>query len=201
MLIHPSDFEFGAYVPNRDDAPNSDVIGNDPILQGFIDEYVNNCLVETLGWQLAAELIAELDVNGDLPPTADQKWLDLVNGIDNYKGMLKGMLVGYTYFFWMQNDIIDYSSTGTQRDTSTNAVNVRPDSKMLTQYQKFYDQAIGTYHAGPTVIFNGFGTGILWRGRYMSNFKSMYEFLRENQTTYPDWDPNLRIEDYNIYDI
>jgi len=201
MLIHPSDFEYGAYVPNLDDAPNSDVIGNEPILQGFIDEYVNNCLVETLGWELAAELISQLDSNGDLPAGADQKWLDLVNGIENYKGMLKGMLVGYTYFFWLQNDIIDYSTTGTQRDTSENARNVRPDSKMLVQYQKFYDQAIGQYNAGPTILVKGYGTGILWRGRDKSNFKSMYQFLRENDVTYPTWDPNLSLNDYNIYDI
>ena len=109
MIISTKDFEFGAYVPNRDDAPNSDIIGNEPILQGFIDEYVNVCLTETLGYELWTELQAQLDVEGNLPGTADQKWLDLVNGIDAYRGMKKGMLVGYVYFYWLQNDIIDYS--------------------------------------------------------------------------------------------
>jgi hypothetical protein len=202
LLISTNDFEFGAYVPNRDDAPNSDIIGNEPILEGFIEEYVTNCLVETLGWDLWFELNAQL-VDGALPPGADQKWLDLVNGKDNYKGMLKGMLVGYVYFYWLQNDIIDYSTTGTQRDTSDNANNVRPDSKMITQYGKFFDQAIGRYGAGPTIIQKDGGrTGIIWGAHYGSNWKSMYEFLRENyEETYPDWKPNLFINQVNYYDI
>lgn len=201
LLISTDDFKFGAYVPNRDDAPNSDVIGNDPILDGFIDEYVTNCLVETLGWDLWTELNDQL-VNGELPPGADQIWLDLVNGKDNYKGMLKGMLVGYVYFYWLQNDIIDYSTTGTQRDTSANAVNVRPDSKMIVQYNKFFDQAIGQYSAGPIIIEKDYGrTGIIWGNHFGSNWKSMYEFLRENITEYPDWKPNLFINEVRYYDI
>lgn len=201
MIITTDDFKFGAYVPNRDDAPNSDIIGNEPILQGFIDEYVQNCLVETLGWELFSELQAEL-VEGVLPPDADQKWLDLVNGSENYRGMKQGMLVGYVYFYWLQNDIVDYSTTGTQRVTSDKQENVRPDSKMVVQYNKFYDQAIGTFTQGPSMVYKDDGrVGIIYGGMSGSNYKSMYEFLRENSETYSNWNPSLTISQVNMYDI
>jgi len=200
-LIHTTDFEFGAYVPNRDDAPNSDIIGNEPVLQGFIDEYAENCLVQTLGWELWSLLKAELDTNGDLDVGADQIWKDLVEGKDNYKGMLKGMLVGYVYFYWLQNDIVDYSTGGTHRLTPDSAVNTRPDSKMVLQYQKFYTQAIGSYNTGPKIVYKPFGVGVIYGSQSGSNYISMYEFLRENDSVYPTWSPNLEIENINVYDI
>ena len=202
MILKTTDFEYGAYVPNRDDAPNSDIIGNEPVLQGFINKYVERALVETLGWELFSLLKAELDQNGDLPPTADQKWLDLVNGKEAYRGMKKGMLVGYVFFYFLQNDTVDYSTAGTNRVTPEGSQVERPDGKMNLQYREFYEQAIGTYYADPLVIEKEFGRyGVIWGGLSGSKYVSMYEFLRENTTTYPEWDPSLVIQSKNVFDI
>lgn len=200
MIITTTDFEYGAYIANRDDAPNSDIIGNEPVLQGFIDEYSEKCLVETLGWELFA-LLKEQLVDGLLPGTADQIWLDLVNGKDAYRGMKKGMLVGYVYYFFMHNDTLDTSTQGVNRVTSEGSQIERPDSKMNLQYRKFYEQAVGEYFGGPTILTKSDGrTGVLWAGNG-SGYQSMFDFLRVNADTYPTWSPNLAIKQANVYGI
>ncbi len=201
MIIKTTDFQLGAFIPNRDDAPNSDIIGNEPVLQGFIDTEVEEILVELLGWTLFKLVKDELDGNGDMPVTAPQEYQDLVNGKDNYRGM-KRFLVAYVFYKFILNDRSQYSTLGTVRATSEGAENVEPSAKAIAEYQKFYKQAIGTYWDGPLVTRNSFGmTGVIWANISKSAFLSMYDFLAENETSYPEWEKNYTIPQHNLYDI
>jgi hypothetical protein len=200
MIIKTTDFQLGAFIPNRDDAPNSDIIGNEPILQGFIDTEVEEILVELLGYELFSLLENELDGNGDLPIDADQKWLDLVNGKDNYRG-LKRMLVAYVFYKFILNDRSQYSTTGTHEPTSEAANRVEPSAKAIAEYQKFYKFAIGDYYYGPKIVRNVSGMKGVIYGSYGSQFASLYDFLAENQDTYAEWVANMNLPQHNLYDI
>lgn len=201
MIITTSDFTLGAFIPNRDDAPNSEIIGNEPILQGFIDTEVDEVLTELLGYALWTELKAQLtDPGNTLPAGADQKWLDLVNGKENYPGMKK-FLVPFVFYKFMMNDRADYSTLGVHVATSDSAERVNPSAKAIGEYQKFYKFAIGSAYAGPRLIVNSMGMpGLIW-GSYGSQFASMYDFLAENIDTYSNWVANLNIPQHNVYDI
>lgn len=203
MLIKTTDFTLGAYVPNRDDAPNSDIIGNEPILQGFIDEEVKSILVRLLGWELYKEYSEQFDGNGDLNVGADQKWVDLANGKGAYQGQ-KGLLVGWVFGKFLESDNEDYSTQGVNQATPERSVRSRPSKKILIQYRKFYDAAIGDYGSAPRVISNSQGTGIIWGyadGISKSGFQSMFQFLSENTSDYPTWKPAHIPKQMNEYDI
>ena len=201
MIVQTTDFKMGAFIPNVDDAPNSEIIGNEPILQDFITTEVEDICVELLGYDLWSELKAELtDPNQTLPAGAAQKWLDLVNGKDNYPGMKK-FLVPYVFYKFLLNDRSSYSTIGTHQETSDSATRVEPSAKAISEYQKFYKFSVGTFAEGPKVITNSYGmTGIVW-GSYGSQFASMYDFLSENIDTYSTWVANLNIPQHNLYDI
>jgi hypothetical protein len=203
MLIKTTDFTLGAYIPNRDDAPNSDIIGNEPILQGFIDEEVKAILVRLLGYTLYAELKTQIDINGDLNTGVDAKWKNLVNGADAYQG-LKGLLVAWVFAKFLESENDDYSTQGVNQVTSDGSNRVRPNRKIMLQYRKFYDGAVGDFGSGPRIIRNAQGTGIIYgysNGVSRSGFMSLFQFLSENTADYPNWEPAYTPNQMNHYDI
>jgi len=205
MIAKPQDFILEAYIPNVADAPNYDSTGNDTELQGFIEEYEKNCLVNLLGWELYSELkpeLSKLPFNPDGTETADQKWIDLVNGKDAYRG-LKGLLVSYIFYYFLRSDNSHYATIGIQQENSENAVRTTPEPKAVMQYRKYYDQAVGTYYDndyfikdGP--VFNGM-PGVIWGGN-SNNFQSLFQFLSQNYDVYSNWKPGF-VSNIRSYDI
>lgn len=197
MIVKTTDFGLDSYIPNRDDAPNSDLIGNEPILQGTIDVEEKNVLVELLGWELYSLLLPELDKKPFNPSSgddADQIWIDLVNGKDNYRGM-KDLLVGYIFFQFLKTDNEHYSTVGIHLETSDTSTRADESSKAVANWRKFHEYAIGSYYSNVRVlktggVFDGL-TGIIYGGTFGgSNWMSMYQFLSENLATYPTWSPS-----------
>ena len=200
MIIKTTDFQLGAYIPNRDDAPNSDIIGNEPILQGFIDTEVEQILVKLLGYDLFIELDTNI-TNGDLDPGADQKWKDLVNGKESYRG-LKGLLVSWVFAKFLENDNEDYSTQGVSQNVSEGSERVRPSRKIISEYKKFYEQSVGGYGNGPSVYRKQNGVAIIWGyNTSKSGYKSLFQFLSENGTVYETWQPAGMPKQMNHYDI
>lgn len=207
MIIKTTDFTLDAYIPNRDDAPNSAILGNETELQGFIDEYEEDVLVKLLGYDLYSELqpeLLKLPFTIGAIETADAKWIDLVNGVDNYRGMKK-LIVGYVFWKFLQSDESHYSTVGVEKENSDNAEAFPVRPKAIQQYRKFYEYAIGSYYSvgsynKPSIWGNL--KVVLWSGAYGSdsNFKSLYQYLNENLDLYNNWAPS-NFKNQNQFDV
>lgn len=202
-IISTTDFSLGAYIPNRDDAPNSDIIGNEPILQGFIDEEVKNILVKLLGYDLYYQLTLQFDGNGDRIPAIETRFVNLIDGTGKYRG-LKGLLVSWVFCKFLENDNEDYSTQGVNQITTEGSQRVRPSRKILSEYKKFYEYSIGNYGGGPQVYRKPNGVAIIWgyaEGVSRSGFQSLFQYLSENQTEFSEWQPSGLPKQMNHYDI
>ncbi|MEN8122412.1 MAG: hypothetical protein ABFS35_18855 [Bacteroidota bacterium] len=202
MIIKTTDFVLDAYIPNRDDAPNSDIIGNEPELQGFIDVHEKEVLVQLLGFNLYTELMDQFDVNGDWNIVVDQKWKDLVDGKDAYRGM-KDLLVGYVFYKFIESDDSHYSTIGVQKENSENAERFDSRPKAVQLYRKFYEQAIGGFYQDQSYIkpsIWGNLNVVMWSGGYGSNFISLYEYLSMNSIDFTDWMPT-NFKNINNFDV
>ncbi len=202
MIVKTTDFELDAYIPNRDDAPNSDIIGNEPELQGFIDKYEEEVLINLLGYALYTELKSQFDGTGAWNPVVDQKWKDLVNGKEAYRGM-KDMIVGYVFWKFAESDDSHYATVGNQRENADNASHYEMRPKAILNYKKFYERAIGDFYSDPFVADKPSIWGnlrvVMWTGMQANsgNFISMYSYLRDKTVDFPDWMPsNFKTQNY-----
>ena len=202
MIIKTGDFKLDAFIPNVDDAPNSEILGNDNELQGFIDKFEEEILIRLLGWELYSELMTQF-TDGVLDPNADEKWGKLVNGFENYRGM-SAMIVGYVFWKFIESDDSHYSSAGVVRETSENSEYHESRPKAIGQYRVFYEHAIGNYYQAGLYVKTGmFGglVGVIHSGAAAggSNFKSLYIYLQDNFDIFPTWAPE-KFKNKNYFD-
>jgi hypothetical protein len=207
MITKTTDFKLDAYIPNRDDAPNSDILGNEPELQGMIDKWEPEVLVELLGYDMKEEFITAIDWAATPPALvvgADQKWMDLYKGKENYRG-IKELLVNYIFYKFMESDDDHYATVGTQKEDTDSATRVSMRAKAIQAYRRFFKLAIGNFYGVQSgikpsiwgnmrvVLWSGFGYG-------GSNFKSLYEWLMSKSTDFQDWSPT-DFRNKNYFDI
>lgn len=202
MIVKTTDFSLDAYIPNKDDAPFSDLIGNETELQGFIDTYEKEVLIRTLGYDLYIDYIANFESDGSYKPSTEQKWKDLTDGVGRYRG-IKPIIIGYVFWKFIASDDSHYTSAHVVKEKTETANLVESRPKAIEQYRKFYEYCIGTYYNNPetfvkpsifgnlrVVIFSGSGT-------YGSNFQSMYQFIFEHKEDYDKWQPeSFRTQNY-----
>ncbi len=91
MLIKATDFKGEVFVSST-----LEEFGNANELQYYIDKYASQLLLFALGKTLFDELKLQLDVNGDLLPTAPQEWVDFV-------AKAKQPLLFYVFWYYYQN--------------------------------------------------------------------------------------------------
>lgn len=201
MIIKTTDFTLDAFIPNRDDAPNSDILGNETELQGFIDKYETEALILVLGYDMYKQLISEFEANGDWKSTTDQKWKDLVDGDNAYKGM-KEMLIGYVFYKFAESDDSHYATVGTEKEKSETSVRVEMRPKAIQNYNKFYNDAVGTYYDYPVVRGVGSIFGNLTSVSYVNDGRnknriSLYEYVLSRIEDFTNWSPaNLKSQNY-----
>jgi hypothetical protein len=205
MIVRTSDFQLDAYIPNKDDAPFADLIGNEGELQGFIDEYETEVLIRVLGYDLYNEYMDAFEPDGTYSPGADDKWKLLTDGFENYRG-IKPLIIGYVFWKFIESDDSHYTSTHVVVERTTSAAKISSRSKALLQYQKFLDYAVGNYYENPYVenkrsIF-GNTKIVIWGGAHASrsNFMSLYQYLEKNLEDFEDWSPE-RLNEQNHFDI
>ena len=192
MITKNQDFVGRYKIPNATDtSPNSDLLGNSTELALFISNLEEECLILVLGYTLYKELEAELDdsePNG-LKPTADQKWDDLLNGKETYKG-LRELLIAYIFFFFLQNDESDYAGVGVVKEYGKGARSFTTRPKAVKAWRRFFELAQGV--TGRPEIWSrrliggtSNGVGVVWTD-YDNKLQPLYPFLTINEDVYPD---------------
>ncbi len=222
-IINNTYFIGEIYLPHAKPSITDGITGVDANVLEFIAEYAEECLIKSLGDNLAPLLFAELDPTetNALKVGADVKWDDLVNGDVypdpitgkdvNWKGIRyknistgvynRSFLANYVYFFFEQSDFITRSNTGNVLIESENSSRLDPNIKVVKAWRKFVNQVQGEID-NAAIIVKDYGYGIDWFSG--GSNVSMYKFINDiNETTpdtYPDFNPKTweRINQFGI---
>ena len=217
-IINKDNYFFGEiYLPHADSGISSEVKDVGVKIDDFIDEYVPDCLIKSLGSKLGHEFIGELDdleVNG-LKSGADAKWDLLLNGetYDNpngdevvWKGIRfkssstseynKSLLAYYVYYFYESNDSIVRTGAGHARLEAANAIRVSATHKSIKAWRKFITMVQGTSFENPYFQRNTIFGSITAVDYYKVNLSagvSLYRFIEDKNElvadTYADFVP------------
>ena len=198
MITKNSDFVGRFAIAGAEDQePNSE--GNSSELQLFIADFEPKCLITVLGYTLYKELEPELKkkpFNRNSTETADSKWVDLVNGKDNYQG-LKPLLVPYIFYYFLETDDEHHSGVGIIRENPKGATRTPAAKKAVMAWRSFYENTVGAYDI-PAVFtkstIKGNVVGIIYANTD-DKLWSLYTFLYNNDIDYPTWSPS---KIYNI---
>lgn len=191
MITENQDYVGRYKIPNATDtSPNSDLLGNSVELQLFIDQFEEECLILVLGYTLYQELLTQLDPaeDNDLVAGADQKWDDLLNGKETYRG-LREIIISYVFFYFLENDESEYSGVGVVKEYGKGSRSFTSRPKAVKAWRQFRLLAQGQ-SGYPEVFTRGLiggtssGIGVVWTD-YDEKRMPLYAFLSENNDTYP----------------
>jgi hypothetical protein len=196
MIINAQYFQSKElYIPNAVAQPSIGSVSPSALVQleNEIESIEQSLLLDALGYAQLTELMAQFEANGDWKPTADQKWKDLVDGKENWRGLRytvgtqkRSLIAYYVFFHYLGTDYQTYSTTGMQIAESENAVRNDPSIKQVTIWNKFIAMYIGNGRNGRSI-----GTTSNWNGVYLpfdandlGNDISLYQFLAKNKDVY-----------------
>ena len=174
------------YVPNLNEM-DSDTLTT---LETSVDRYVRQFLRDALGNVLFTELDSYI-TDGVLDAGAPQKWLDLVNGVDDWKGLkfeegtYKGsILAKYVYYYWLKDAVSNMTGTGEKVITATDALAVNSTQRLTNVWNDFVEDNQGVFN--PDRCYYGYLD-------YYSNWNcnndvnySLIRFLSDKSEDYPD---------------
>lgn len=157
MIINGSYFKGLIFISNANDQPPlSDLVGNGIVLDVIIKKYEPLLLIKLLGYELYKLLKDQFDkTNNDwvLNSNADQKWKDLMNGVDvTYNGELyrwdglangeQSLIADFVYSKFIEEIEIQYTGVGLVIEKAEKAERVNPRTKIIDSYNSFYEKAI-----------------------------------------------------------
>jgi hypothetical protein len=88
MLIDKSYFTGKLELPNVEQGDvNADLILNNDNLDRLINEYEFKYLIDVFGVTIAKEILAVIEPDGTITPGSDQKYFDLIEGVDDWLGL------------------------------------------------------------------------------------------------------------------
>jgi len=190
------------YFIDETNVPNTQELqgGEKAALGRYIDGKVRLFLQRTLGFDNFTDLDSNI-VSGVLSNTAPQKWKNLVDGctyvIDgtNYRwqglkyteGTSKtSILAHYVYCYWIRGNVSFMSGVGEIRAESKNSINVNSTQTFVETHNEFVQMYQGDCFAGNRSLYNGLIIDTFYASQSPSNYVSMVQFLKDNETTYPD---------------
>lgn len=204
-LINTSYFTRELRIPGLQEL-RSEVSG---ILEQFIDERSRVLLQEALGNDLFNEFDAFVQADGTLNPSATQKWLNLVNGVNytsagetyTWQGLIftqgafnKSLLAYYTYCFYLEDHVSQLSTMGVVQGKAKNSSQLNPTQRyvkawntFVNLYQGDYYPYYDSYNRLPQVTIKRGIPFYDYRGvEERSGFVSLLTFLNDNDADYPD---------------
>lgn len=162
-------------------------------LNEFIDVKEIELLLNCLGYEQLTELLSQFNSDGSWIDTPLQKWVDLVDGKEQWRGLRYtigtskiSLIAYYVFFHYLGNDWKSYSTTGIQMANAENSNTSAPNDKQVAAWNKFvlmYNSDVSPVFR-PTFFQNWNGTGMMWGGNPIGNDVSLYKFLTDNNTVY-----------------
>lgn len=182
MLISRSQYQNGLLIANsQDTAPNSNLLGNGVKLDSFREKYEREILIMTLGYDLYKELQSNLEIvtgqtEQSVKASADQKWKELVNGveltIDGYTEKFEGLksdnsfIADYVYYKFMEDDLKNHSGVGFTQSNPNGGTKTNPTQKLVSVWNDMVEKII--FYDKPYML-------------------SLYYFLDYKNVDYPKW--------------
>jgi hypothetical protein len=195
MIIDTSYFQSKeVFIPNAIAQPS--IGSNTPTsisqLQQEIDSREYDLLLLFLGQEQTDELLSQFETDGTWKTSALQKWKDLVDGVDNWRGLRYtvgtkkvSIIAFYVFFYYLKEDFSTYSTTGINVAKSENAQSQLPNEKQVSAWNSFVKMYQGDSfnRLNYSVSSNWNGTMLRWSGQN-GNAVSLYEFMFKNSDVY-----------------
>lgn len=157
-----------------------------------IESIEQSLLLDILGYEQLQELNEQFEPNGDWIATPLQKWVDLVDGKDDWKGLRYtigtkkiSLIAYYVFFYYLGMDFQTYSTTGMQIPKAENSVMNDPSVKQVSVWNKFVMMYVGRG------MNNNGDISTSWNGQFISfgntnigNEVTLYEYLSTNNGVY-----------------
>ena len=140
MLIDKSYFTGKINIPNLEqDTVNPDLITNNNSFDRLIKEYTFKYLVDVFGFKVANEILDEVEPDGTVKASAEQKYKDLINGVDKWRGLryeVQGVkysqIAYYVYCQWVYENQTQLTDIGNTIDNAEKA-------NVVNSWNKFND--------------------------------------------------------------
>lgn len=195
MIINAQYFQTKElYIPNSVAQPTIGSASPSALTQlneeiGSIEQ---SLLLDILGYEQLQELNAQFESNGDWVATPVQKWVDLVDGKDDWKGLRYtigtkkiSLIAYYVFFYYLGMDFQTYSTTGMQIPMAENSKINDASVKQTTIWNKFVRMYVGNgmYNNGD-VTSNWNGDFISFGNTMTGNEVTLYKYLSLNSDVY-----------------
>lgn len=149
-------------------------VGNGNYLDFLIQEVEDKVLTDGLGFELYELFKAT--------PTTE-RFAKLIDGDGKFEG-IKKMLAYRVKEVYIDRNIESFTNSGVQSITAEKAMKVTPQLQVAFYSQNFVKRYQDGYLINPIVQ----GSFITWFDRVENpNKLSLYQYLRENQSVYPEW--------------
>lgn len=195
MIINAQYFQTKElYIPNSVAQPSigSVLPSATAQLNEEIESIEQSLLLDILGYEQLQELMAQFDEDGNWVEDPIQKWVDLVDGVDDWKGLRYtigtkkiSLIAYYVFFYYLGTDFQTYSTTGMQIPRAENSLYNNPSIKQTTVWNKFIRMYIGDVRYGLPVLENNWNGDFLnFSGKVIGNEVSLYDYLMKNRDLY-----------------
>lgn len=195
MIIDTSYFQSKeVFIPNAIAQPS--IGSNTPTsivqLQQEIDQREYDMLLLFLGQEQTDELFDQFEADGSWKTTALEKWKNLVDGVDDWRGLRytvgtkkMSIIAFYTFFYYLKSDFSTYSTTGVNVAKSENALSQLPNEKQVSTWNTFVTMAQGDNFTSRNYNFSSNWNGVMlrWTGNN-GNTVSLYDFMTKNSDVY-----------------
>lgn len=159
---------------------------NNVALTDLITVVEKDLLLNALGLTAYNELqTALLDL-----PNADQKWKDLVNGVE-YDGKIwegldneKSLIAYCVYFGFLSNNSDFYMAMGTTKPNAENSTHTNPNYKLATSWQMFIKKYQGNCLTNPNIYYHLGVPVVDYFGDSNEIQVSLYQFLNDKVDDY-----------------
>jgi len=195
MIINAQYFQTKElYIPNSVAQPSIGSVSPSATMQlnEEIESIEQSLLLDILGYEQLQELNSQFEPNGDWVATPLQKWVDLVDGKDEWKGLRYtigtkkiSLIAYYVYFYYLGMDFQTYSTTGMQIPQAENSQVNDPSVKQVSIWNKFVRMYVGNgmFDSGE-VTSNWNGSFISFGDTKSGNETTLYKFLTNNRDIY-----------------
>jgi len=197
-IIDESVFNRDCMVANNNGIPSD---GEPSLLTQLIDGRSRLFFKNLLGYELFKDLDSDIE-NGVLKTTAQDKWKNLINGVEytqsdvllNWQGIkytegafTQSILRYFVYDGWLRATLSASTSLGQVVIESKNAVNVGSSQKVTTNWNKFV--AMNQYKCNTPYARRSIVNGIEfidWFGSSTNDYVSVIKFIQDHPEDYPN---------------